>query len=269
MGKERIKMGKRGVLRERGLCDCSYISLSSLNRSCMVIPLTPIFDNAVRRTLSFVKTLASCPLDIKHIANAIYGKSFGGDIFIALGMYSENSDLEINSIYEVTIAKISSNSPSESLERIFISKRLFLISIERCSGAIKSINLACSLRANTSNALPFVIDVERTELASIINTIRNSITYDSRYLLAKALFIFLPNSSASFSVNFDFAMIDFSLISRRTSSLIYFFITGGQSISGNSNILCSISSGISIFISPILERIEAQYINVLPKEAKK
>jgi hypothetical protein len=234
--------------------------LSFLSNSCIGKPLMSCFERDPSNSLSFDKIIGSCLFDLRKSDKATYGKSLGGDSFIASDMKSENLDIGMNSICDSILLKTSSNSDFDSFDLDLISGRFRLISDDKFSGAINFNSSLKSFHSNKSKAFPFFIKADRIALASGIMSIYLS-EIDSLYFFARDSLTFLPISNASLSENSDLFTIDLNLAHSNTFSRINSAITLSQSMSGSSDIFCFKSSDISIVNSVIDNRDSDNYLS--------
>ena len=131
-------------------------------------------------------------------------------------------------------------------------------SINKNSGAI-SWSRSENIRSQVS---PLAIIAEKRTLASTTSNILRSHFnpgYSSLYRSCNPLFIFLPSSRASFSVNALLDAMDFNLANFEACSRIASLATFDQSINDVLSISCFKSSGITTFNSAIL--IACNYID--------
>ena len=192
-------------------------------------------------------------------ASAKYGESLKL-ILIASGNLSKNSEEGINSTCSLIKEIISDNSSLDNSVSSSILSNLFLISVNRNSGATNS-NLFITLFASkTLKGLPFLINEENTTLTSITNNIVYPSFSSFSYLLANAKSVSSDNSSACSWVNLDLSTIDLIFDNLSNFSFNIFPIANCQfilNIEANS----SNSSGMSIFACTINKNNTNDYLN--------
>src|SRR3989338_8783894 len=179
---------------------------------------------------------------LKDKARAKYSTSSGsGHIDSALLMKRTYSEKGINLILEANNSKASLHCAGLKPDLSIISCSCSQISPSKYSGAYNS----TVPRKSKSQALfPKAISIEKIILASTINLIQAYASGCSRLNRAwMDLFIFRPNSRASFSVNFDLATIDLNNLSWETFSRIASRATSDQLMNFDSSISCFNSSG--------------------------
>ena len=229
--------------------------------SCIVTPIISVMDNDSNNLLSFDKILAFCPDDLRNIAKAIYGKSFGGEISIAFCINDSNFLSGTNSICNFILFKTELISISESLDFNFMPVMFLSISEDKYSGAINLISFLKSFHSNNSRLFPFFTNAEINALESGI-TIIYLTESNSLYFFANPLLICPPSAIASSSVNSDLSTIECNLFHSNILSRIKAEITIVQSTIDSSSICCLKSSGISIFNSIMLKHREKDYKKV-------
>ncbi|OFV68498.1 MAG: hypothetical protein SCAL_000174 [Candidatus Syntrophoarchaeum caldarius] len=185
------------------------------------------------------------------IANARYSvSSWSGLTLFASCRNRSNSCPGIISILSFNKFTNSLKSSSESEDFAMISSLCSSNSINKNSGAI-SWSLSENIRSHV--LLLAIIAKNRTLASTTSNILRSHFNpgYSSLYRSCNPLFIFLPSSRASFSVNALLDAMDFNLANFEACSRIASLATFDQSINDVLSISCFKSSGITTFISAI------------------
>jgi len=92
------------------------------NNLCIEIPSSFVLRRDFNISLSFDKIKGFFPSDCKNRANAIYGKSFGGEISNAPGINCSNLDKGTNSICDSILFNSFIISNLESLDFLRLKK---------------------------------------------------------------------------------------------------------------------------------------------------